>query len=207
MSASPIDSPMSELSEPLLGILESLPHPGISGDACPRRTKVELDLILLAIEALESDSSEQILDLANELNLNDVIKNRIVLWRMRSTNPMRRAHTRRILSITEAKVLSAIGCRLASRLAVTIRQLLLVQQQLSEKQIPPEYNFRLSEYLDRFRAHFRSRMNPRRAKVSIYQDDDKLNELAISLLSKLLFCTGTLGTQRLWMSLFDGEVK
>jgi hypothetical protein len=188
ISASQIDSPMSELSEPLLGILESLPNPGIAGDACPRRTKVELDLILLAIEALESDSSEQILELANELNLNDVIKNRIVLWRMRSTNPMRRAHTRRILSITEAKVLSAIGCRLASRLAVTIRQLLLVQQQLSEKQIPPEYN-------------------PRRAKVSIYQDDDKLNELAISLLSKLLFCTGTLGTQRLWMSLFDGEVK
>jgi hypothetical protein len=50
-------------------------------------------------------------------------------------------------------------------------------------------------------------MNPRRTKVAIYQDDDTLNQLAISLLGKLLFCTGTLGTQRLWMSLFDGEVK
>jgi Protein of unknown function (DUF3038) len=204
MIASPINGPMSES---LLGIIESLPNPGIDGEACPRRTKVELDLILLAIEAIESSSSEQILELAKELNLQEIIKNRIVLWRMRSTNPMRRAHTRRILSLKEAKALSAIGCRLASRLSVPIRQLLQAQQQLSEKQIPPEYNFRLSEYLDRFRAHFRSRMNPRRAKVSIYQDDDKLNELAVSLLSKLLFCTGTLGTQRLWMSLFDGEVK
>jgi Protein of unknown function (DUF3038) len=204
MSASLINGPMSE---PLLGVLESLPNPSIAGDACPRRTKVELDLMLLAIEAIESGSSEQMLELAKELDLNDIVKNRIVLWRMRSTNPMRRAHTRRILSVKEAKALSAIGCRLASRLAVTIRQLVLAQQQLSDKQIPPEYNFRLSEYLDRFRAHFRSRMNPRRAKVSIYQDDDKLNELAVSLLSKLLFCTGTLGTQRLWMSLFDGEVK
>ncbi|WP_309728423.1 DUF3038 domain-containing protein [Chamaesiphon sp. OTE_75_metabat_556] len=204
MIASPINGPMSES---LLGIVESLPNPGIEGDACPRRTKVELDLILLAIEAIESSSSEQILELAKELNLQEIIKNRIVLWRMRSTNPMRRAHTRRILTLKEAKALSAIGCRLASRLAVPIRQLMQAQQQLSEKQIPPEYNFRMSEYLDRFRAHFRSRMNPRRAKVSIYQDDDKLNELAVSLLSKLLFCTGTLGTQRLWMSLFDGEVK
>jgi hypothetical protein len=204
MIASPINGPMSES---LLGILESLPNPGIEGDACPRRSKVELDLILLAIEAIESSSSEQILELAKELNLQEIIKNRIVLWRMRSTNPMRRAHTRRILTLKEAKALSAIGCRLASRLAVPIRQLMQAQQQLSEKQIPPEYNFRMSEYLDRFRAHFRSRMNPRRAKVSIYQDDDKLNELAVSLLSKLLFCTGTLGTQRLWMSLFDGEVK
>jgi Protein of unknown function (DUF3038) len=204
MIASPINGPMSES---LLGIIESLPNPGIDGDACPRRTKVELDLILLAIEAIESSSSEQILELAKELNLQEIIKNRIVLWRLRSTNPMRRAHTRRILTLKEAKALSAIGCRLASRLAVPIRQLLQAQQQLSEKQIPPEYNFRMSEYLDRFRAHFRSRMNPRRAKVSIYKDDDKLNELAVSLLSKLLFCTGTLGTQRLWMSLFDGEVK
>ncbi len=204
MIALPINGPMSES---LMGILESLPNPGIEGDACPRRTKVELDLILLAIEAIESSSSEQILELAKELNLEEIIKNRIVLWRMRSTNPMRRAHTRRTLTLKEAKALSAIGCRLASRLAVPIRQLMQAQQQLSEKQIPPEYNFRLSEYLDRFRAHFRSRMNPRRAKVSIYQDDDKLNELAVSLLSKLLFCTGTLGTQRLWMSLFDGEVK
>jgi hypothetical protein len=204
MIALPINGPMSES---LMGILESLPNPGIEGDACPRRTKVELDLILLAIEAIESSSSEQILELAKELNLEEIIKNRIVLWRMRSTNPMRRAHTRRSLTLKEAKALSAIGCRLASRLAVPIRQLMQAQQQLSAKQIPPEYNFRMSEYLDRFRAHFRSRMNPRRAKVSIYQDDDKLNELAVSLLSKLLFCTGTLGTQRLWMSLFDGEVK
>ncbi len=204
MSASLINGPMSES---LLGILESLPNPGIAGDDCPRRTKVELDLMLLAIEAIESGSSEQMLELAKKLGLDDIIKNRIVLWRMRSTNPMRRAHTRRNLSVKEAKALSAIGCRLASRLAVTIRQLLLAQQQLSDKQIPPEYNFRLSEYLDHFRAHFRSRMNPRRAKVAIYQDDDKLNELAVSLLGKLLFCTGTLGTQRLWISLFDGEVK
>ena len=204
MSVSLINGPMSE---PLLGVLESLPNPAVEGDACPRRTKIELDLMLLAIEAIESGSSEQMLDLAKELNLDSIIKNRIVLWRMRSTNPMRRAHTRRALSIREAKALASIACRLSSRLAVTIRQLILAHQQLSHKQIPPEYNFRLSEYLDRFRAHFRSRMNPRRAKVNAYQDDDKLNELAISLLSKLLFCTGTLGTQRFWMSLFDGEVK
>jgi Protein of unknown function (DUF3038) len=204
MSASLTNSPMSEQ---LLGVLESLPNPSLAADACPRRAKVELDLMLLAIEAIESSSSDRILELAQELGLEDIIKNRIVLWRMRSTNPMRRAHTRRSLTIKEAKALSAIGCRLASRLAVTIRQLLLANQQLSLKQIPPEYNFRLSEYLDRFRAHFRSRMNPRRAKVSIYQDDNQLNELAVSLLSKLLFCTGTLGTQRLWTSLFDGEVK
>ena len=37
-------------------------------------------------------------------------------------------------------------------------------------------------------------------------DDEKLNQLALNLLSQLLFYTGTAGTQRLWNSLFDGEV-
>jgi Protein of unknown function (DUF3038) len=43
--------------------------------------------------------------------------------------------------------------------------------------------------------------------VMTYSSDDKLNELAMDLLEKLLFCTGTAGMQRFWISLFDGEVE
>jgi len=69
-----------------------------------------------------------------------------------------------------------------------------------------EHHFRLNDYLERFRAHFRSRMNPRRAAVADNYSDEKLNQLALNLLSQLLFCTGTYGIQRFWFSLFDGEV-
>jgi hypothetical protein len=95
----------------------------------------------------------------------------------------------------------------AKQLTVKIRQLLLAEQQMREKGLPVSNNFLLSEYLDQFRSHFRSRMNVRRAKVSIYLDsEDELNEFALSLLKQLLFCTGTTGMQRFWISLFDGEV-
>jgi hypothetical protein len=50
-------------------------------------------------------------------------------------------------------------------------------------------------------------MNPKRSLVAAYDSDDKLNELALNLLSNLLFCTGTAGMQRFWVSLFDGEVE
>jgi hypothetical protein len=143
---------------------------------------------------------------AYELELQGIIKNRVTLWRLRSTNPLRRSHTRRPLRLLEAKAMVVIACHLARRLTVIIRQLLLADQQLSEKDLPKEHNFRLSEYLERFRAHFRSRMNPRRAIVATYNSDEKLNKLAIELLSKLLFCTGTSGMQRFWISLFDGEI-
>ncbi|MFP4103433.1 DUF3038 domain-containing protein [Coleofasciculus sp.] len=187
-------------------ILDNLPDPGISDRGCPSRSRQQIDLILLAIEALELGGSEAMLLVAKQLELQDIINNRVVLWRLRCTNPLRRSHTRRPLNLEEAKALVIIASYLARRMTVVIRQLLLAYEQLSQKQVPIEQHFRLSSYLERFRAHFRSRMNPRRAKVSVYSTDEKLNELALSLLAQLLFCTGTSGMQRFWMSLFDGEV-
>lgn len=187
-------------------ILDNLPNPAISKWECPTRSRQQIDLILLAIEALELGGSEAMLVMAKQLELEDIIKNRVVLWRIRCSNPLRRSYMRRPLSVEEAKALVLIASYLARRMTVLIRQLLLAYQQMSEKQVPLEQHFRLSEYLERFRIHFRSRMNPRRAKVAVYSTDDKLNELALSLLSQLLFCTGTSGMERFWISLFDGEV-
>ncbi|WP_246259736.1 DUF3038 domain-containing protein [Oxynema aestuarii] len=188
-------------------LLQSLPDPpGHWEIGCPRSTRLQIDLILLAIEALYLGGSEAILAVAKEQQLDHIIKNRVFLWQLRSSNPLRRYSQRRPLSLLEAKALVAIACSLARRLTVTIRQLLLDYHQLQVKQIPIEQHLRLSNYLERFRAHFRSRMNPRRAGVMAYNSNEKLDELAISLLGQLLLCTGTAGMQRLWTSLFDGEV-
>lgn len=186
-------------------ILTTLPDPKVSDGVCPRRTRQQIDLLLLAIEALDLGGSEALLVAARDLELQSLVKNRVALWRLRTTNPWRRNSQRRPMSLSEAKALVMITCHLARRLTVVIRQLLLSYDQLLEKQLSPEHNLRLARYLERFRAHFRSRMNPKRAAVMAYTDE-KLNELALDLLGQLLFCTGTFGIQRLWSSLFDGEV-
>lgn len=197
-------NPPSMSSIPL--ILDALPDPPLLETICPRRTRQHIDLMLLAIEALDLTGSEAILTAVQELELQNVIKGRVALWRLRSTNPLRRINQRRPLQLVEAKALVVITCYLARRLTVLIRQLLMANQQLQEKDLSPEHHFRLANYLERFRAHYRSRMNPRRSAVAAYDSDAKLNELALQLLAQLLFCTGTYGMQRLWVSLFDGEV-
>ncbi len=204
VSVQPLDSLPVQTPPLILDILLDLP---VAERGCPQRTRLQIDLILLAIEALELGGSEAILAVAKELELQGIIKNRVNLWRMRSTNPLRRSHTRRPLSLIEAKALVVIGCYLARRLTVVIRQLLLAYQQMSDKQIPLEQNLRLSNYLERFKAHFKSRMNPRRSGVIAYSSNEKLDQLALELLGQLLFCTGTAGMQRFWISLFDGEVE
>ncbi len=199
-----LNSPLVQSSPPV--ILGSLPDPPIADQTCPRRARIEIDLLLLAIEALELDGSEAILQTSKELELDEIIKDRVTLWRLRNTNPLRRHNQRRDLTLTEAKALVIVGCSLSRQLTVLIRQLLIAHDQLAEKQLSMEHHFRLNDYLERFRAHFRSRMNPRRAAVADNYSDEKLNQLALSLLSQLLFCTGTYGIQRFWFSLFDGEV-
>jgi hypothetical protein len=189
-------------------ILENLPDPpGDWHKGCPRRARLEIDLMLLAIEALDLGGSEALLRLAKDLGLQEIIKNRVVLWRMRSTNPLRRYSQRRPLTLSEAKALVAMVGFLSRRLTALIRQLLTDYQQLYSKQIPVEHHLPLAKYLQRFRVHFRSRMNPKRAGVLAYSSNENLNELALELLSKLLLCTGSAGIQRLWISLFDGEVE
>lgn len=188
-------------------ILDSLPDLPISDKGCPRRTRLQIDLMLLAIEALYLGGAEYMLAVASELELTGIIKNRVVLWRLRSTNPLRLYSQRQPLTLMEAKALVVIICNLGRRLTVRIRQLLIDSEQMRKKQIPLEQHVQLAHYLERFRVHFRSRMNPRRAGVIAYSTDEKLNELAMTLLEKLLFCTGTTGMQRFWISLFDGEVE
>lgn len=198
-----VDAPSIQLQSPLL---DSLPAPELAREECPRRARIQLDLLLLAVEALDLNGSESMLAATKELGLTEQIHNRVHLWLLRSTNPMRRYSQRRSLNFAEAKALTVILSALARRQTVLIRQLMLGYQQLSEKGLSPDHYFRLAEYLQRFRSHFRSRMNPRRAGVIAYSTDEKLDELAITLLVRLLMCTGARGAQRLWSSLFDGEV-
>ena len=194
-------------SDTIPSILNALPDITLSGRRCSPHTQQQIDLLLLAIEALELGASEQMLAIAKQLGIDKIIKHRVELWRLRCSNPWRRSYTRDLLTLNQAKALVIIASHRAKDLMIPIRQLLLAEQQMREKQLPIENHFHLSEYLERFRAHFRSRMNSRRAKVSVYlASEEQLNGLALSLLHKLLFCTGTMGMQRVWFSLFDGEV-
>jgi hypothetical protein len=199
------DSSISIDNHPV--ILKTLPDFPVSGQRCAAQIQQQIDLLLLAIEALELGASEQMLETIEQLELQAIIRNRLDLWRLRSTNPWRRSYNRHSLTLVQAKALVIIANYRAKQSTVTIRQLLLAEQQMREKQLPVGTHFLLSEYLDQFRSHFTSRMNPRRAKVSVYlASEEDLNDFALSLLKQLLFITGTTGIQRFWVSLFDGEV-
>lgn len=199
------DSSLSTQTKP--AILNRLPNIALSAKGCSTHIQQQIDLLLLAIEALELGASEKMLATINQLELTNIIPSRVALWRLRCSNPWRRSYTRDSLSLDEAKTLVILAAFRAKDLEPLTRQLIIAEHQMRDKKLPLDNHFRLSEYLERFRAHFRSRMNSRRTKVLMYlQSESELNQLALSLLHKLMFCTGTKGLERIWFSLFDGEV-
>lgn len=196
----------STLAESLPPILAALPDPqGIS--VCPRRARWQLDLLLLALESIDLNASELMLQVVQELQLQAMIPNRVIFWQIRCTNPFRQVTQRTPLPLAETKALTAIVVQVARRHTATLRHLLLVLDQLQAQNLPLETYAPLADYLDRFRRHFRKRMNLQRSGLFLYKDNTALNKLAVQLLAQLLFCAGTKGMERLWFSLFDGEVS
>jgi len=182
------------------------PEPPLAQGLCPPVVAGKLDLLLLAVEALDVTGAEMMMVVVKELALQSVIPNRVTLWQLRTANPLRRAYHRRRLTLDQARTLVLVLVYLTKRLTIVIRQSLLADEQPQQHGVDLRHHPRLDDYCQRFRTHFRKRMNLCRERLQNYRDDDRLNLLAIDLLYQLLFCTGTCGAQRLWASLFSGDI-
>ena len=53
--------------------------------------KAQLDLVLLGVEALAGIGSEAMLQAAADLNLESMVSDRVGLWRLRQSNPLRKS--------------------------------------------------------------------------------------------------------------------
>ena len=89
----------------------------------PRRGLERLDLLLLAIEALDLHGSEAMLWCCDQLGLSGQFPDRVTLWRSRCRNPLRRASRRGQLGSDEARALITLACTLAQRVYPLLRQL------------------------------------------------------------------------------------
>ncbi|MCA1903616.1 MAG: DUF3038 domain-containing protein [Cyanobacteria bacterium KgW148] len=171
---------------------------------CPRSVGMELDHLMLAIEAMNLEAVEALLAASQELGLEKWIPHRVGFWRLRNTNPLRKQYRRVTLQWEEAKALVAVVCRVAQQLNTALRFLVMTHQQVLEGKLESlglqQNQAYLDFYTDRFRELYQARM---RNKLS----DRDGADLANYLLMQLLFASGTAGEQRLWHSLIDGAVE
>jgi hypothetical protein len=165
--------------------------------------KAQLDLVLLALEALAMISSDDILSAAAELNLNTLIADRVTLWRLRQANPLRNSQGgRKKLDVDEARSLVLICCRLAQKNQDLIYRAVALLEELTARHRQPYEAALLGDYLDRFCNYYQERME---------SDDntspDHLTQLALKLLLDLLFYSSPSGSRHFWLALLDRSTQ
>jgi hypothetical protein len=165
----------------------------------PRRGLERLDLLLLAIEALDLHGSEAMVWSCQQLQLQESFPDRVALWKSRCRNPLRRASRRGELSLGERQGLIELVCMLSERLYPMLRQLLSSTE-------PEEINTqRWALFRERYNDLVRERMNGRRGAIRQLLDPAQGDQLRRDMVLTLAFCAGPGGVQRLEASLLDGS--
>ncbi len=161
--------------------------------------KTQLDLVLLALEALANIGSDAMLQAAAALDLESVIADRVSLWRLRQANPLRKGQGgRKKLDVEEARAMVLICCHLAKQQQELIRRAVALLEQLTEQNQPPHRAALLGDYLDHFQNTYQERM-----VAAVPPSSDELTQLSLKLLIDLLFYGGPQGAKRLWLALLE----
>jgi hypothetical protein len=190
--------PSTAKSEPPSNLRE-LPVTDQPNPAQLDNIKAQLDLVLLALEALAGIGSEAMLQAATELNLESIVADRVALWRLRQSSPLRKGQGgRKKLDVEEARALVLISCHLAKQHQELIRRAVALLEQLAEQNREPHQAALLGDYLDAFSNTYQERMEDAEQIQSHHID-----RLALKLLIDLLFYSGPNGSRRLWLALLD----
>ncbi|MGG6295980.1 DUF3038 domain-containing protein [Leptolyngbya sp. AN02str] len=160
--------------------------------------KAHLDLILLALEALADIGSDAMLRAAEELKLTEVVADRVALWRLRQSSPLRKGQGRKRMDIEEARSLVMIICHLAKQQQELIRRAVTLLEQLTEQNRAPYEAALLGDYIDNFNNTYQERM-----EEDEHSSPDQLTYLSLKLLIDLLFYSAPNGSRRLWLALLD----
>lgn len=194
-----MDPPIDTIASPSLTDARQWGTPAIQPDGAQLdNIKTQIDLILLALEAIAGIGSEAMLQAAAELGVQEMISDRVALWRLRQSNPMRRGSGgRKKLDIEEARSLVLISCHLAQAHHSTIRRAISLLEDLTEQNRPPHQAALLGDYLDQFTNLYQERMDDE------HRTPEALTDLGLKLLIDLLFYSGPQGVRRLWMALLD----
>jgi DNA-binding ferritin-like protein (Dps family) len=165
--------------------------------------KTQLDLVLIALESLTRIGSEAMLSAAVNLNLESKVPDRVALWRLRQSNPLRKSQGgRKKLDVEEARSLVLIICHLAKQHQEIIRRAVGLLEQMTANKQKPHQTALLGNYIDTFCNTYQERMEEEE-KTST----DLLTHLALKLLINLLFYSASGGHRRLWLALIDPATK
>ena len=167
------------------------------GNQVSRQSIEKLDLLLLILETIDLNGIQSLYVISNRLNLNDVLPNKITIWKLRNNNPLRKSYVNNNIKLDEFDALIKITVEMSRYLYPYIREILQSKEDLQKK--PVIWN----DFNKRFVELIKERFNLDSMRVKKLLNQTENDEIIIKSLLTLSFCISNHGYKKLKKFLID----
>ena len=167
------------------------------GNQVSRQSIEKLDLLLLILETIDLNGIQSLYALSNRLDLNDVLPNKVTIWKLRNNNPLRKSYVKNNIKVYEFDALIKITVEMSRYLYPYIREILKSKEDLEDNSnIWKDFNNRFIELI-------KERFNLDSIRVKKLLNNTENDEIVIKSLVTLSFCISNKGYQKLKNFLYD----
>ncbi len=145
----------------------------------------------MILETIDLNGIQSLFAISNKLNLNDVLPNKISIWKLRNNNPLRKSYLNNNIKPEEFDALIKITVEMSRYLYPYIRELLKSKENLEKNSII------WNDFKMRFNELIKERFNLDSMRVKKLLNQTENDEIVIKSLLALSFCISKQGYQKL----------
>ena len=167
------------------------------GNQVSRESIEKLDLLLLILETIDLNGIQSLYSISTKLNLNEVLPNKITIWKLRNNNPLRKSYVNNNIKVNEFDALIKITVEMSRYLYPYIREILKSKEDIEENSVI------WNDFNNRFIELIKERLNVDSIRVKKLLNKAENDEIIIKSLLILSFCTSNQGYQKLKNFLYE----
>ena len=151
----------------------------------------------MILETIDLNGIQSFYAVSNKLNLNNVLPNKVAIWKLRNNNPLRKSYVINNIKLNEFDALIRITVEMSKYLYPYIREILKSKEDIEENSVIwNDFNNRFIELIvERFIT------DSMRVKKLLNKAEN--DEIIIKSLLILSFCISNQGYQKLKNFLYD----
>ncbi len=149
------------------------------------------------LETIDLNGIQSFYALSNRLNLNNVLPNKVTIWKLRNNNPLRKSYVTNNIKLNEFDALIRITVEMSKYLYPYIREILKSKEDLEENSVI------WNDFNKRFIELIKERFNIDSMRVKKLLNQAENDEIIIKSLLILSFCISNQGYQKLKNLLYD----
>ena len=151
----------------------------------------------MALETIDLNCAESLYSLSDKLNLNEILPNKVTIWKLRNNNPMRNSFNNNNIKLEEFEALIKLTVEMAKFLYPFIRQILQSRDDVIKN--PKAWN----EFKKRYMELISERFNTNSMKVKRLIDPSLNDKIFIKIILTLALCISEDGYLKLRTTLIN----